>query len=72
MKSEMDIANEIAAKAEMRFALGQESYLTVIKAQMELQNLHRKEILLKQDILINRGRLLRALGAKWSKNCETP
>jgi NodT family efflux transporter outer membrane factor (OMF) lipoprotein len=66
------IAHETIDKAILRYVNGQESYLAVLVSLIELQTLQQNEITLQQDLLINRSRLLKALGAKWSHHRETP
>jgi NodT family efflux transporter outer membrane factor (OMF) lipoprotein len=72
LRIEIAIARDTVAKARLRYINGQESYLAVLTSLTELQALQQNEITLQQEMLINRGRLLKALGAKWSDYCETP
>lgn len=71
LQNEIAIADETVEKATMRYVNGQESFLAVLVALAKLQTLQQNEISLQQDLLINRGRLLKALGAQWSHHCET-
>jgi outer membrane protein TolC len=72
LQEEIAIAGDTIAKARLRYENGQESYLTVLVSLLELQTLQQEEITLQREILINRGRLLKALGAGWSRYHETP
>jgi NodT family efflux transporter outer membrane factor (OMF) lipoprotein len=63
---EIAIAKDTVDKATLRYVNGQESFLAVLVALVKLQTLQQKEISLQQELLINRSRLLKALGAKWS------
>ncbi|MDY6987316.1 MAG: TolC family protein [Thermodesulfobacteriota bacterium] len=72
LHSEIAIAQDTVDKAKLRYINGQESYLAVLVALAKLQTLQQADITLQQDLLINRGRLLKALGAKWSHHRETP
>jgi NodT family efflux transporter outer membrane factor (OMF) lipoprotein len=69
---EIAITRDTVVQAKLRYVNGQESYLAVLVALDALQTLQQKEITVQQDLLINRGRLLKALGAKWSHRHETP
>ena len=66
LKKEIAIAMDTVEKAKLRYAYGQETYLAVLVALAKLQTSQKNEITLQQALLINRGRLLKALGAKWS------
>ena len=68
--AEISIAHDRVEKARLRYLNGQESYLAVLAALEGLQALQVKEITLRQDLLINRCRLLKALGANWSQDDE--
>jgi outer membrane protein TolC len=70
IKNEITIAQETVAKAKLRYVNGQENYLSVLDALENLQTLRKQEILLKRDLLINRSKLLKAFGAKWSLDYE--
>jgi outer membrane protein TolC len=67
LKEEIAIVQETVEKAKLRYVNGQETFLSVLVALAQLQTLQKNEIILEQELLINRGRLLKALGAKWSK-----
>jgi NodT family efflux transporter outer membrane factor (OMF) lipoprotein len=67
LKNEMAIALDTVEKAKLRYVNGQETYLAVLVALANLQTLQQNEMTLQQELLINRGRLLKALGAKWSQ-----
>ncbi len=70
LQKEIAIKIETVDKARLLHVNGHESFLVVLVALKELQVLQQEEITLKQKLLINRGRLLKALGAKWSQDCE--
>ncbi|MDY6951306.1 MAG: TolC family protein [Thermodesulfobacteriota bacterium] len=72
LHSEIAIALDTVDNAKLRYINGQESFLAVLVALAKLQTLQQADIRLQQDLLINRGRLLKALGAKWSHHRETP
>ena len=67
LKREIAIARDTVENAKTSYVNGQESFLTVLVAMAKLQALQKHEIGLQQDLLINRGRLLYALGVKWSQ-----
>lgn len=67
LKNEIAIALDTVEKARLCYVNGQETYLAVLLALADLQTLQKKEITLQQTLLINRSRLLKALGAKWSE-----
>ena len=71
LQKEINIANDILTKARLRYVNGQESYLTVLLALIELQTLQQNEIEIQKDILVNRSHLLKAIGAKWSQQNGT-
>jgi len=71
LKKEIEIAEQTVGKARLRYVNGQETFLPVLAALAKLQTLQRDEITLKQDILTNRCRLLKAVGAEWSRDGET-
>ena len=62
---EIAIARDTVDKAKLRYVNGEENFLAVLVALAKLQTLQLDEISLQQELLINRGRLLKALGAKW-------
>jgi outer membrane protein TolC len=66
LRKEISIARETVNKARLRYVNGKESYLTVLSSLEDLQNLQVEEIEIQQELLINRCRLLKALGVKWS------
>lgn len=70
LQQEIEIASETVEEARLMHVNGQESFLSVLVASVTLQTLQQDEIALKQELLINRGRLLKALGAKWSQHRE--
>ncbi|MBF0379066.1 MAG: TolC family protein [Desulfamplus sp.] len=70
MQNEISIAAETVDKAKLQYVNGKESFLSVLVALTNLQTLQQEEIVLKQELLINRCRLLKALGAKSSKKHE--
>ena len=65
-----DIANarDTVDRATLRYVNGQESFLAVLIALVQQQTLQQNAITLQQELLINRSRLLRALGAKWNRS----
>ena len=63
---EMAVADEAVNKARLQYVYGQETFLSVLLALFKLQTLQQQEIMLVKDILTNRARLLKALGARWS------
>jgi NodT family efflux transporter outer membrane factor (OMF) lipoprotein len=63
--NEIDIAVDVVEKARLRYASGQDTYLVILTALADLQALQKDEITLQQELLLNRSRLLKALGAKW-------
>ncbi len=65
IENESAIARDTVDKAKLRYVNGEENFLAVLVALAKLQTLQLSEISLQQELLINRGRLLRALGAKW-------
>jgi NodT family efflux transporter outer membrane factor (OMF) lipoprotein len=65
LKEEISIAEQTVGKAKLRYVNGQENYLSVLSALENLQNLHKDEINLQRDLLINRARLLKVFGAQW-------
>nr|WP_268237298.1 efflux transporter outer membrane subunit [Alloalcanivorax dieselolei] len=65
LSEEISIAQQTVSKAKLRYVNGQENYLSVLSALENLQNLHRHEINLQRDLLINRARILKAFGATW-------
>lgn len=67
----IEIAKNTVDKAMLRYVNGQDTFLSVLVSLVDLQTLQQNEILLQQDLLINRGRLLKALGVKWSYHRET-
>ena len=71
LRNEMAIARETVDQATLRYVNGQESFLSALLALAKLQTLQQNEIILQQNLLINRSRLLKALGAKWSQRRET-
>ncbi len=71
LRDEMAVARETVDQATLRYINGQESFLSVLLALAKLQTLQHGEIVLQQDLLINRNRLLKAVGAKWSQCSET-
>ncbi|MCP3927159.1 MAG: TolC family protein [Desulfobacterales bacterium] len=70
LEREILIAKETVDRAKLLYVNGQESFLTVFVALTKLQTLQKEEINIKQKILINRVKLLKALGAKWRKKNE--
>jgi NodT family efflux transporter outer membrane factor (OMF) lipoprotein len=71
LEDEIAISRETVDKARLRYVNGQDSFLSVLIMLENLQILQQENILLQQDLLINRARLLKALGAKWSYQSET-
>jgi outer membrane protein TolC len=67
LQAENAIALDTVKEATRRYVNGQESFLSVLAALVKQQTLQQNEIALQQDLLINRGLLLKALGAKWSQ-----
>ena len=67
LQNEITISEDTVEKARLRYANGQETYLAVLDALTNLQTLQKNEITLQQELLLNRCRLLKALGAKWSQ-----
>ncbi|THB79170.1 MAG: TolC family protein [Desulfobulbaceae bacterium] len=70
LKKELAAANATVREAELQYLNGQQTFLPVLLARAKFQTLQKTKILLKRDILINRGHLLKALGAKWSNDFE--
>lgn len=70
LQKEMAIALEKVDQAKLQYGNGQESFLNVLVALTKLQTLQQEEIILKQKLLVNRCRLLKALGKKWSHHRE--
>ncbi|WP_417321170.1 efflux transporter outer membrane subunit [Emcibacter sp.] len=66
LNAEISIAQQTVSKAKLRYVNGQENYLSVLNALENLQNLHKREIDLQRDLLINRARILKAFGARWN------
>jgi outer membrane protein TolC len=64
-KKELLIAQDTLRMTRMRYLKGQDNFLAVLLALNRLQNLQADEIRLQEALLINRSRLLRAIGAKW-------
>lgn len=69
---DMEISNarKTLDNAKLFYINGKEPYFTVLSSLVDLQNLQVEEIELQQELLINRCRLLRALGARWSNQYE--
>jgi outer membrane protein TolC len=67
LQKEIAIAMETVEKATLQYVNGQESFLAVLAALAKQQSLQQAEITLQQELLINRGRLLKALGTQWSR-----
>jgi outer membrane protein TolC len=65
LKNEIILAEYTVDQAKLRYVNGQESFLNVLVAQVNLHALQQREIALHQELLINRSRLLKALGAGW-------
>jgi NodT family efflux transporter outer membrane factor (OMF) lipoprotein len=65
------LAEVSVEKARIRYLGGNLSYLDVLDAIRELQALQQSEIVAQRSLLINRARLLKALGAEWSRYHET-
>ena len=72
LKKEIDLAVKTVEKATLRYVNGQESFLAVLAALVKQQSLEQREITNQQGLLINRSRLLNALGAQWSDSRERP
>jgi len=70
MEKEVATALDAVDRSRLCYINGQESFLTVLIMLAKLQTLQQESILLQQDLLINRARLLKALGAKWSEYDE--
>lgn len=66
LSEEISIAQQTVSKAKLRYVNGQENYFSVLSALENLQNLHRREINLQRDLLINRAIILKAFGAPWN------
>lgn len=71
LTKERHVAQETVDTARLQYVNGLQTFLPVLAALAKLQSLQQEEIRLKQDILVNRAYLLKALGAKWSDNLET-
>ena len=56
----------------MRYANGQNEYLDVISAIQALQQVQRREVLVRKDVLSNRASLYLALGGKWLQTIQPP
>ncbi len=65
--AEIAIARDTVKEATLQYVNGQETFLAVLAALVKQQTLQQNEIALQQELLINRARLLKALGAKWSR-----
>jgi outer membrane protein TolC len=65
LDKETAIAQDTVDKAKLRYVNGEENFLAVLVALAKLQTLQLSKVSLQQELLINRGRLLKALGAKW-------
>lgn len=65
--AEIAIARDTVKEATLQYVNGQETFLAVLAALVKQQTLQQNEIALQQERLINRARLLKALGAKWSR-----
>jgi outer membrane protein TolC len=65
IKKELLIAQDTVRTTRMRYLKGQENFLAVLLALNRLQNLQVDDLGLQEALLINRCRLLRAIGAKW-------
>lgn len=72
LADEMAAARATVEQATLRHGNGQESFLSVLLARDELQTLQQQKIQLQKDLLLNRSRLLTALGAKWRDRRESP
>lgn len=73
LEKEQQIAAQTIEKARLRYMNGQENYLSVLNALENQQQIRQREITLRRDVLINRARLLKALGAQWAFNrADTP
>jgi NodT family efflux transporter outer membrane factor (OMF) lipoprotein len=70
LSNELNIADETVSKAKIQYVNGQQTFLPVLAALTKQQTLEQDRITLKKEILINRGQLLKALGAKWSHHSE--
>ena len=66
----VSIAMETVDRAKFQYLNGRQSFLSVLLALVKLQDLQQSDIKLKQDLLINRGHLLKALSARWSESHE--
>ena len=67
LRKRIAIAADTVEKAARRYANGLEAFPAVLSALAEQQALQQNDIALQQELLINRGRLLKALGAKWGQ-----
>jgi len=67
LQEEIAIAMETVGKATLQYVNGQESFLAVLAALAKQQTLQQDEITVQRELLINRCRLLKALGAQWSR-----
>ena len=56
----------------MRYANGQNEYLDVISAIQALQQVQRREVLVRKDVLSNRASLYLALGGTWLQTIQPP
>ncbi len=67
LNKELELSKELVEQTRLQYLNGKDSFLDVLDVVSKLQRLRQDEIRLKQKLLINRSRLLKALGAKWSK-----
>ncbi|MCP4345421.1 MAG: TolC family protein, partial [Desulfobacterales bacterium] len=70
LNKEIRLSMELVDQTRLQYVNGKDSFLEVLNALSKLQVLQQDEIRLKQKLLINRSRLLKALGAKWRKHRE--
>ena len=68
--NQIEIAQSTLAEARLRYANGQNEYLDVISAIQALQQVQRREVLVRKDVLSNRASLYLALGGNWLRTIQ--
>ncbi|MCH2161937.1 MAG: TolC family protein, partial [Phycisphaerales bacterium] len=69
---QLDLAGKNLEEATIRFAQGQTEYLDVIVAIQTLQQLQRREVAVRRNLLANRAALYVALGGDWTQELTPP
>ena len=70
--NQIKIANSTLAEARLRYANGQNEYLDVISAIQAQQQVQRRYVLVRKDVLSNRASLYVALGGAWLQDITPP